>query len=974
MSRPNDPADTGPQEYEREQEPTQRDGPEQGGTEHDSVPSSLPLLENTATEPETGYPNEGSAHPPTSAEDAGGLPGTEPGTEQDDPNATMPFDPLETTAFDSDATGVPLGSTSPGSGSASSAADFAMPKAGAVLTAVSHFRVEGRFNHGNLGVLFRARNLELNREVALKEIKPDNAHNPDTRAEFVLEAEITGGLEHPNIVPIHDLGRHDDGRPFYAMRLIRGETLRDAINRLYSPESGPNQREPNAAPRAETETGADETFRNLLLRFLGVCQALAYAHSRGIIHRDLKPSNIMLGPYGETQVIDFGLAKPVAGPEVSGHVARPLVSSDESALGSTREAPLRPSPEARAALTVRSGTRKGTPAYMSPEQAEGEEVGFASDVYNLGATFYCLITGKNPVPGESPTAVLNRVRRGDFPRPREVRPEVHPALEAVCLKAMAFRPEDRYQSPLDFARDITRWLADEPVSAWKEPRMVRLARWERKHRKLIRVGGAALAAIAIIATGAAVLVEGARRDTDKERQLNLALYQKAEAERQIAEAEREKAKAAQAEAERNFLTSLDIADRFVSILDEDLVMMSLSESLRKELADRCLEDYRSFVQYRPDDPALIRKTADVVRKAANIHRLLEEKEPSPGVLYQESLGLLDRLEVLQGATADSQLRRVLLTADEGAWNGMEGRSLEGEHDYTRGVELARECLSREPNSPGLKFSLAVSLWSLAGARARLGRFDEARDLSQEALDIIGPMADKPRASWVRKLIRARIGLQQISIDRQAGDPEAAERRLEHVAASVDALEASDPLQPDVQATVAKLQMERTQLAIEFPDRPRAAEIEEHCLRALILLNQLYRQHTAIPNRSRELAEGLNNRAGLYRTAAEPQLDRAEKDASDALRVIDSLFDRHKRADNLRPADHESRGDTLAELARIARLKKDDKLAADRFDQAAAEYEAALAIDPDRWSIRRSLERLKNDRAAAFGNDLARPRR
>lgn len=595
---------------------------------------------------------------------------------------------------------------------------------------------------------------------------------------------------------------------------------------------------------------------------------------------------------------------------------------------------------------------------MSPEQADGAEVGFASDVYNLGATFYCLLTGENPVPGESPTAVLRRVKKGDFPRPRQVRPEVPPALEAVCLKAMALRPQDRYHSPLDFAQDLECWLADEPVSAWQEPWTVRLARWERKHRKLIRVGGVALGTVALVATTAAVLVEQARQDVDKARARAVSLYQEAEAARKDATKERAIAVAAQQKAEHNFTTSREIADSFIPLLEENLPLMSLSPRVRLSVAADCVKRYRDFVKGRTNDADLLRQASHVFRVAANLHRLLEVKQPSPGGLYEEAFAALDRLEAIEGVTPDSQKRRLLLLSDQGAWHGMEGRRKEAERHYTQAVELGRGWLAAKPDSEELKFSLAVGLWSLSGNKVSLGQFDEARGLAQEAFDMIDPLANKPDAGWMRKLIRARIGLAQIRIERLAGHHAAANARVDQVAAAVNTLEASNPLQPDVLSTVADLQMERAELAIENPDQPRAADLEQQCQEGLLLLSQLYKQHTVIPNYSREFANGLKNRAALYRTATKPGLlATAEKRASDALRVIDSLYKVHQAKDNLRPGDCEVRGDVLAELGRIAGLKGEPEQAARRFGEAAAEYQAALAIDPDLWSARRSLEQL-----------------
>jgi tRNA A-37 threonylcarbamoyl transferase component Bud32 len=221
---------------------------------------------------------------------------------------------------------------------------------------------------GGLGEVFVARDQELHREVALKEIDAQHAEDPHSRGRFVREAEITGGLEHPGVVPVYGLGRHADGRPFYAMRFIRGETLKDAIARLHS-----------SARRAPAR--GDLEFRQLLGRFVAVCNAVAYAHSRGVIHRDLKPSNVMLGPYGETLVVDWGLAKAVGrnAAEEDGPVEPalvPVLAEDSSA--------------------TRTGAALGTPAYMSPEQAAGQldQLGPAGDVYSLGATLYALLTGR----------------------------------------------------------------------------------------------------------------------------------------------------------------------------------------------------------------------------------------------------------------------------------------------------------------------------------------------------------------------------------------------------------------------------------------------------------------------------------------------------------------------------------------------------------------------------------------------------
>ncbi len=313
------------------------------------------------------------------------------------------------------------------------------------------FRVLRPHAKGGLGAVFVALDSELNREVALKQILNIYVDDEGCRQRFLLEAEITGGLEHPGIVPVYGLGTYPDGRPYYAMRLIRGETLKDAIARLHT--DMPASRRPLE-------------LRKLLRRFLDVCNAIDYAHSRGVLHRDIKPSNVVLGKHGETLVVDWGLAKAIGR---TSSVADPA----ENTLV----------PLSSGSAETLPGSTLGTPAYMSPEQAAGllDRLGPASDVYSLGATLYCLLTSKPPFEGAA-GEVLRLVQNGGFVPPRRRDPNVDRALEAVCLKAMALRPDDRYPTSRALAEEVENWLADAPVSARPDPLTTRAVRWMRKHQ------------------------------------------------------------------------------------------------------------------------------------------------------------------------------------------------------------------------------------------------------------------------------------------------------------------------------------------------------------------------------------------------------------------------------------------------------------------------------------------------------------
>ena len=346
----------------------------------------------------------------------------------------------------------------------------------------SRFRILRPHARGGLGQVSVALDGELHREVAFKEIRDHHADDPQSRARFVLEAEITGGLEHPGIVPVYGLGTHADGRPYYAMRFIRGDSLREAIDAFHTAHAAPA--DPGARALA---------FRKLLGRFVGACNAVAYAHSRGVVHRDLKPENVMLGPFGETLVVDWGLAK-----------------ATDRAGGSTdsSEGVLRPISASGSAETV-AGSTIGTPQYMSPEQASGrlDLVGPASDVYSLGATLYCLLAGLPPFVEPDRVALMRRVQRGDFPPPRRVDRAVPAPLEAICLRAMALKPADRYPSAPALAEEIEHWLADEPVEAHPESPAERLGRWARRHRAWVR----AAAAMLVVVTAASMVIANARK-------------------------------------------------------------------------------------------------------------------------------------------------------------------------------------------------------------------------------------------------------------------------------------------------------------------------------------------------------------------------------------------------------------------------------------------------------------------------------
>jgi serine/threonine protein kinase len=348
---------------------------------------------------------------------------------------------------------------------------------------------------GGLGVVYEAYDAEFHRQVALKFLKPENDHPGENRERFRKEAEVTAQLEHPGIVPIYGMGNDDSGHPCYAMRFIDGQSMHDAILALHNADS------PNLEELAEllgqiqgsrtipstTDDLRDRVFRELLLRFKAVCETIAYAHSRSILHRDIKPINIMLGKFGETLVVDWGIAKAF-------EVATPTADEESQPERTARLDAMQIN------FTPTAGP-KGTPAYMSPEQAAmspeqaapRRDLLPASDVYSLGATLYCLLTGGPPFRGRA-SDVYRQIQDGKFPPPRTIKPGIPIPLEAICLKAMTRDPQARYAAADELAADVDNWLADRPVTAWREPWAMRLGRWARHHRTAV-----AMAAVALVA-------------------------------------------------------------------------------------------------------------------------------------------------------------------------------------------------------------------------------------------------------------------------------------------------------------------------------------------------------------------------------------------------------------------------------------------------------------------------------------------
>ena len=342
------------------------------------------------------------------------------------------------------------------------------------FTPVEHYKDVKTIGMGGVGAVLRSKEPNLGREVALKILRPNFRNRRQAVERFLREARATAQIEHPNIVPVHELGLMDGIGFFFSMKKISGENLGHIIAMLSEKNS---------------EYVQNYSRLQLLEIFVSSCQGVAFAHTKGVIHRDLKPENIMVGAFGEVLVMDWGLVKNIAEHESENNVNLDL--SDGAS-----------------AMHTMDGAISGTPLFMPPEQAKGKtsEIDQRSDIYSLGAILYSILTLKSsPFDGHgSISDVLHAVIRGDFISPRNRAPElkIPLELEAVCLKAMAHDKAARYQSVQELIRDIQNYMEGRPVSAYRDSMPRKIVKSCLRHPVMSTSIGAAL----LVAIGSAVSI------------------------------------------------------------------------------------------------------------------------------------------------------------------------------------------------------------------------------------------------------------------------------------------------------------------------------------------------------------------------------------------------------------------------------------------------------------------------------------
>jgi serine/threonine protein kinase/Tfp pilus assembly protein PilF len=553
-----------------------------------------------------------------------------------------------------------------------------------------HYRVEGEFARGGMGRILLARDRRLGRTVALKELHAQAG--PGAPRRFVREALVTARLQHPAIVPVYEAGRWPGGQPFYAMKLVEGRSL-DALLR---------------------DATSLATRLALLPHLIAVAEAVAYAHGQRVVHRDLKPANVLVGPFGETVVVDWGLARELGAGEATDHAQDRAAGAAAAGGGETV-----------------TGTVLGTPHYMPPEQARGLPADERSDVYALGAMLYFLLTGAPPHAGKSAAEALSAAAVGNLEPVERCEAEAPPDLVAIVHKATASDPAHRYPSARELAADLVRFRDGQLVSAYRYSTRELLRRFVRRHRAAVVVASALSAALVLaVAVGFVAVRRQAR----------------------LAEAERDRARLAARKAEQTnafVVGMLGSADPRVTGRDVTVASVLDAASARVE----------SELAGQPDVKADVLTTLGTTYQGLGLYEPAKERfraalDASQVAFGKENVEValaLDRLAVAfedEGNPREAErLGREALVMLQRLGEGEAATAAEVKGNLARSLQLLgkgdeaealyREVLAIERRLEGDRGpGVAVTLNNLGVLLGQRGDWAGAEPLHREALDII----------------------------------------------------------------------------------------------------------------------------------------------------------------------------------------------------------------------------------------------
>ena len=826
---------------------------------------------------------------------------------------------------------------------------------------------------GGMGRVWLARDGALGRQIALKELRPDQADNSIVCSRFLYEAKITAQLEHPGIVPVYELGEGE--APYYTMRFVRGRTLSEAIRAYHK----------KRAAGLAASVGKVE----LLTAFVNVCHAVAYAHSRGIIHRDLKGQNVVLGDFGEVMVLDWGLAKrvgpdqqadgvehevanlnPISEPAVApafdvvphaavtsgtdgnpddgstlpeSHDIRPGLASSSSPMsnGSVKDranlssngssshrsgsgsSPGRPTNRESGAGPegTMQGQLLGTPAYMAPEQAQGRHdlVDERTDVYGLGAILYEILTGRPPFIAPKTSEIIRKVCQEAPTPPRQILATIPPGLEGVCLKALRKPSAERYTTAAELAQEVQRYLADEPVQAYAEPWTSRILRWGRRHKTAVSAAAALLVTATIALAVSTVLVTNEKKEAESQGQ--------------------------QARHAVQMLTKVaDIS------FDDQL------NPLQKEFLEDALQYYEQFTSRVAHDPAVRLEHGHVYQQMGDIQRKLGRLQESRHA-YLKAIEILEPLADYRSASLESRralARTRTLLADLLVRSG--GDKNQAAPLYRQALEVQQTLASATAAKIEDQLRLGQTLKSHGDLLRLNGQLPDAESAYTKALNVLEQAyANEPKHSELRNELAMTIDARGW-IFRDRGDVNQAEQAYIHALKLLEDLVKEFPTIPHYRESLARAS---NSLALIEESTGRLTDAETHLRLELPLVERLSQDFPDRPEYRRELARTLSNLGNVLS---------AENRDQDAEPILRHAIDVNTAITVAEPDDVQVRLDLAKcynNLGELVRKNGDAKQAVVLFRQAQSISEALTKASPDKPRYRAEIAKALYNLALAL---------
>jgi tetratricopeptide (TPR) repeat protein len=818
-------------------------------------------------------------------------------------------------------------------------------------TEAGRYRIEGLLASGGMGLVYRAHDPDFGRPLAVKVLREELKDQPALVARFLEEARITGQLQHPGVPPVHEIGRLPDGRPFLAMKLIEGRTLADLL----------------AAPRDP----ADGVAR-LLPVFEQVCQTLAYAHDRGVIHRDLKPANVMVGAFGEVQVMDWGLAKSVRSP---------ADKYDEARADPTPAERLLSPHETRSGPTV-PGAVMGTLAFMPPEQARGEvdRLDERSDVFGLGAILCVLLTDQPPYRERAHSKLLEQAQTADLADAfsRLERCGTDPELVKLAMRCLAKEPADRPRHAAAVAEEVAAYqegVRERLRQAQVERARAEVAvREERKRRRMLLIAGGIIAVVLLVGLSAslwqmrrAVQAEGAASASAEQARLSAE-----EAKRNARQARNERdAKAAalagEQAARRDETRARERAFEALRSMTADVVERKFTQGAVLTEDDRAflkgvIAQFDAFAAIKGDDPDSLALRAEGRLRVGHVRSILGQLKEAEKDLDQ-ALSIFKQL--VAGSRNRPEFREYLAQChnDRGVLLSATGRRKEAEEDYDQAVNIGKNLVADCPTRPEFRHDLARSYNNRGILRRAMERPKEAEEDDGRAIDIKRQLvSDFPARPDFREELANSLNNRGVLL-RATGRFKAAEKDYEDALRIRKQLTVEFPSRPEYQNELAGSYHNRANL-LYATGRPKDAE--EDYDGAVRIRKQLVADFPARPGFRQDLAKSQGNRGNLLYATGRPK--DAEEDYDQVLSIYRRLaadFPTHPAFRQELAIGYLNRG---ALLSRTRRLND----AATDFDRAVSIYKRLVIDFPTRPEFRLELAASHHSRGALL-HTMGRPK-